>query len=112
MILNTCSAGHSVSSAMGTLNVTMLWCYIKYQIKTFCGPKINFILCQFLYWYVLFLSPILYRFLYCFDINLIGAIPMCLYQYSRLRSVKTHQIYCQYVSWQLVSTYKVIISPY
>jgi len=22
-------------------------------------------------------------------------------KYSRLRSVKTHQIYCQYVSWQL-----------
>ena len=28
--------------------------------------------------------------------------------YSRISSVKIHQIYCQYVSWQLVSTYKVI----
>jgi len=32
--------------------------------------------------------------------------------YSRLRSVKTHQIYYQYVSWELLSTCKVIIRPY
>jgi len=53
MLLNPCSAGHSISSTIGTLNVTMLWCCIQYQIKTLCDPKINFILCQFLFWYVL-----------------------------------------------------------
>jgi hypothetical protein len=41
-----------------------------------------------------------------------AVIEPCHCNYSRLRSVKTHQIYCQYVSWQLVLTYKVIIRPY
>ena len=43
---------------------------------------------------------------------LIGAIPMCLHKLLKINISQNTSIYCQYVSWQLVSTYKVIISPY
>jgi hypothetical protein len=35
---------------------------------------------------------------------LIGAIPMCLYSLFKIKISQITSIYCQYVSWQLVST--------
>jgi len=43
---------------------------------------------------------------------LIGAIPMCIYKLLKITISQNTSIYCQYVRWQLASTYKVIISPY
>jgi len=39
-------------------------------------------------------------------------IPMCLCKLLKIKIRQNTSIYCQYVSWQLVSTYKVIIRPY